>query len=142
MAIGGREFKLNENYFPPCLRIDILSCSPDPKVKECHKVSGVLIDTGSDLTILPNKIIKKLKLKMISIKEIENFNGEIIEVKLYLANIVINDIVQGLFEIGGVDSEALIGMDLIKDWHILINCPNGTFEIANNSNYKIPVSIK
>ena len=59
--------------------------------------------------------------------------------KIYSGKIIIEGIVKGIFEIGSVDSEALIGMDLIRDWHILLNGPNGTFEIANKQNYKIPV---
>jgi hypothetical protein len=64
MAIGGKVFFMDTEYFPPCLSIDVVIGSPDPKVKEDYKIKSVLIDTGSDLTIIPNKIIKKLKLKM------------------------------------------------------------------------------
>jgi hypothetical protein len=66
----------------------------------------------------------------------------LVEVKYYLARIVIDDIVDGIFEIGGIDSDAMIGMDMIKDWHILMNCPDGTFEIANTSNYNLQNKIK
>jgi len=138
MAIGGKQFLMDKDYFPPCLRIDILIGSPDTKMREHFKIERVLIDTGSDLTIIPNEIIKKLKLKMIGIRELEHFNGEYVTVKIYSGEIRIDGIVKGIYEIGGVDSEALIGMDLIKDWHVLIDGPKGTFEIANKHSYKMP----
>ena len=72
MAIGGKQFFMDREYTPPCLRIDVLVGSPDAKVKEHIKIERVLIDTGSDLTIIPNEIIKKLKLRMIGIKELEH----------------------------------------------------------------------
>ena len=142
MAIGGKKFLLDTEYAPPCLRIEIFIGSPDSKLTTLQKIEGVLLDTGSDLTLIPNNIIKALKLKMIGTKELENFNGQIVPVKYYLAKIIIDDVVNDIVEIGGIDSEAMIGMDLIKEWHILMNGPQGTFEIANKSNYKFPIQHK
>jgi len=135
MAIGGKQFSMDLGYFPPCLSIDILIGSPDLKAKIVYKITNVLLDTGSDLTLIPNKIIQRLKLKPIGTKELENFSNEVVEVKYYLCRIIIEDVADAIFEIGGIDSDAMIGMDLMKDWHVLINGPNGTFEIANKINY-------
>jgi hypothetical protein len=57
MAIGGKKFKMDLEYYPPCLSVDIFIGSPDPKVKVKYKIGSVLLDTGSDLTLVPNKII-------------------------------------------------------------------------------------
>ena len=101
MAIGGKEFIMDLGYFPPCLSIDILIGTLDLTAKIVYKITDVLLDTGSDLTLIPNKIIQKLKLKPIGTKELENFNNDVVEVKYYLARIVIDNIVDDIFEIGG-----------------------------------------
>ena len=137
MAIGGKEFNMDLGYFPPCLTIDILIGTPDLKSKVLYNINDVLLDTGSDLTLIPNKIIRKLKLKQIGIRELESFTNDVVEVKYYLARIIIEDIVYDVFEVGGIDSDSMIGMVLVKDWHVLINCPQGKFEIANKANYNL-----
>ncbi len=137
MAIGGKEFKMDLGYFPPCLSIDILIGAPDLKTKVLYKITDVLLDTGSDLTLIPNKLIRRLKLKPIGERELESFNGDIAVVEYYLCRIIIEEIVDDIFEVGGINSDAMIGMDLMRDWHILMNCPKGTFEIANKLNYNL-----
>ena len=139
MAIGGKEFVMDVDDFYPCLRLDLIICSPDLNTTERHKIKRVLIDTGSDFTFLPIDVIKKLNLiKTGTTKKIEGFYGKKLIVMFYSGRIIIEDVLDELVEIGGIDSEPLIGMDLINKLHILINAPNCTFEIANRNNYKPP----
>jgi len=139
VAIGGKQFVLDYDNGFPCLRIDITICSPDPKNKEKHLFKNVLIDTGSDVTIIPNHVIKELALIYTGFRNVENFNGEEVRVNFYAAKIIIIGIVEEIIEVGGIDSEPLIGMDLICNFHLLLNAPFGTFEIANRSNYILPL---
>lgn len=59
------------------------------------------------------------------------------KIKFYAGKIIVEGIMEEIIEVGGTDSDPIIGMDIISKWHILMNCPNSTFEIANKRNYKI-----
>jgi predicted aspartyl protease len=146
MAIGGKEFCMDcSDPFIPCFRLDLFISSPNPQLTDLYPLKNILIDTGSDYTLLPNNLITKLKLiwtgdtkTMIQADGITE-----IEVKIYPAKIKIDGVIEGIFEIGGIDCEdkdSLIGMNLINELHLLLNCPNRTFEIVNRNNYIQPIT--
>lgn len=132
MTIGGKVFPITNTTYPT-LVIDITCRSPDKKNTVSHGLQKAIIDTGSDFTLIPDYVIKKLKLARTGrIEEIEDFNGEYSEVWFYSVKIIIDGIVDEIYEVGSIGySETIIGMDIIKKWLMLINCSEGIFEIAN-----------
>lgn len=136
MAISGREFKITYDDGFPTFKIDINVKSLNPKITDEFK-SIAIIDTGADLTLIRNPIIRKLGLLQTNERELLDFQGNLFAVKFYSARIIIDNIMDEICEVGGTDHDALIGMDLIMKWHILINSPNDKFEIVNNANYKL-----
>lgn len=142
MAIGGREFSMRElDCDPfPCFRIDLLVGSPNPKSKDEYHIADVLIDTGCDCTILPISLVDSLGLIWAGkFKTMTMADGvSTMEVKIYPAKVKIDGVIEEIIEVGFMDADPLIGMDLINKWHLLLNCPYWTFEIVPGTNYVPP----
>ncbi|MGP8215064.1 MAG: aspartyl protease family protein [Bacteroidia bacterium] len=145
MAIGGKEFVIDyDAYRRPSLLIDITVSSPDKSTIE-KNIKRALIDTGSDFTLLPKDIINSLNLKPTGNEyKIIGFDDDKKKkkkkVKFYMGKVKIDGVIETLLEVGAIDSEPLIGMNLLSKLHILINSPKGTFEMANKSDYIHPTS--
>ena len=147
MAIGGKEFLMNYEDNPPSLRIDLLISSTSPKSNSICKLNSVLVDTGCDITFIPNKIIAELDLEYSGDEtELCGFDDNpdrCLKLKLYYAKISVEGVEEDIIlKVGGVDFEPLIGRDLINHWHILLNGENGdnggTFEIADSDSFSLP----
>src|ERR1035438_3938915 len=138
MTNGGKKFDFYFDDFPPSLRLDLIISSPDSSSKETLILKNVLVDTACSLTLIPTKIIKKLRLKYSGDTiQLSGYNEKTSEaVKIYHAKIVIDgvdDVILKIGSISGDNFEPLIGRDLINRWHVFINGPNCTFEIMNNN---------
>lgn len=141
MAIGGKQFKFCKTDYKPCLRIDVIICSPeDNQAAYSFKIKKALVDTGSDVTLMPENVVLQLGLKFLEKRDICGYGDESDEVDFYVGKIIVKDILEEIFEIGAVKSSPILGMDFINYWHILINSPNEVFEIANKDNYIPPPS--
>jgi len=141
MAIGGRIFELDstEEGVTPYLKLNLLIGSPDPENNSKCPVEAI-IDTGSDFTLINNSVIEVLGLSWINTKEIEDFYGKTHKIKFYSAKVILQDVLDQIIEIGGIDTEPLIGRDIFTTLHMLINYPRGVFELANSNSYIHPTS--
>jgi len=139
-VIGGIRFGMDFEGDIPCLRIDIIISSPNKPLITPIKLSKVLIDTGSDYTLIPVEIIKKLKLEPTEGEfEIFGFDDSSTLVKFYEGKVKIEGIIETELLMGGIETgEPLIGMDLLCYLHLLKNSPKGSFEIVSKENYIHP----
>jgi hypothetical protein len=131
MTIGGKEFEIHyTDDVYPALKLEITILSPDPSIK-LPKFDNFLIDTGSDFTFIKKGIVDKLRLKKTGrTEQIESFDGTITEIDFFSARIIISDIMDSILEVGSIDTnESIIGMDIIKEWYLLIACTENKFEI-------------
>lgn len=134
MVVGRKEFTIHTDDYYPSLRLDITVCSPNPQSSKSVNLPNVLIDTGSDFTLIPNDIIRRLNLNLTgNVYELEPYDGKskARKVKFYSARIIIDALLNEIIEVGGIDSDPLLGMDIISKWNLFINFPNRTFEISN-----------
>jgi predicted aspartyl protease len=135
MVLMGREFPINYDGSFPSLEIDISIFSPVlTDTPTFYKLKNVVIDTGSDFTLIPNSVIFELGLKYTGQQvELEGYNGESEKINFYAGKVLIEGILEEIIMIGGINSDPLIGMDLISKCDILINFSKNTFEIAKAS---------
>lgn len=133
MTIGGKEYGITygqEGEFP-CLRIDIDFKSPNPIYTQTLTKS-VLIDTGSDFTLVSKEIISPLRLLRTGrIEQVEGFNGEFQNINFYSCRIIIDELIDEIWEVGIIDTDFILGMDFIKKWQLFIDCTDEKFEIVN-----------
>lgn len=144
MAIGGKEFHMNYVDNPPTLRLDLIIASTFPQSDLTHTIRSVLIDTGGDITLIPNHVVQRLNLEYSGEEtELSGFDDNpdnSVKIKLYFAKISVEGVEEDvMLKVGGVDFDPLVGRDLINRWHILLNGEigdnGGTFEIANRDNF-------
>ena len=143
-VIGGKEFTMDYGDNPPSLKLDLIVKSPVKGSHQQEKVNSVLVDTGSDYTILPNTVIQKLKLKWngnTSMLSGWNKNAAPVKVKFYDALVEIVGVDEFIIEVVGVDSDPLIGRNLINEIKVLMNGNTGknggVFEVATNNTFNL-----
>lgn len=131
MSIGGKEFNISSDNYYPSLRVDLVIKSPHLYATETRKIEQVMIDTGSDFTLIPNDVVKQIGLvRTGSVREIEDFNGDVRRIKFYAAILIIEGVIEERFEVGAIEGEAVIGMDLISQCHLLISCPTEHLKLS------------
>lgn len=141
-VIGGKEFTMDYGDNPPSLKLDLIVKSPVKGNPQQEKINSVLVDTGADYTMLPNTVIQKLKLKWNgNTSTLSGWNRDAapVNVKFYDVLVEIGGVDDFIIEVVGVDSDPLIGRNLINELKILMNGNagknGGVFELAANTSF-------
>jgi len=100
--------------------------------KEGVKSVKCLLDTGSDLTTIPDYVISSLRLNSISTTSVEDYEGNVNEEKeIYLAKLFLCN---REFDVGIVGTHAkigYIGRDILNQWVILLDGKRELFYVAD-----------
>lgn len=114
-------------FTPPAPVLPILISSPlsEFSPRSCQ----ALIDSGADITIIPEETIQALSLWEIDRQPVGGVTCEPVEKLVYLARIE----VQGMYFVcpimGWPQPYALLGRDILNQWLVHLDGPSQRFEI-------------
>ncbi len=92
------------------------------------QITDAIIDSGSEISLLPKKIIKKMKLPPTDKVSVRGFGGPVIKIKRYNGTILINGIPfyfnqmeNNLKFAENLDNEMILGLDFIILYRFFID---------------------
>lgn len=114
------EYKYSRNFNPPAPVIEVSISAPLSKVSTS---STALIDSGADVTVIPERIIAQLKLRRVDSTPVSGFGKRVIEATVYSAALEIEGISESkIYRIlGWSEDYALIGRDLLNQFIAVLN---------------------
>ena len=117
------EYKYSRNFNPPAPVIEVSISAPLSKVSTS---SAALVDSGADMTVIPERIIAQLKLRRVDSLLASGFGKGVIEASVYSAILSIEGILGPKIcrILGWNDDYALIGRDLLNQLITVLNGPN------------------
>lgn len=120
------EYQYNIGFSPsaPVINIDV---SGQIKIEQGIKCQ---IDTGADMTIIPERTISSLGLTPIGIISLEDFRGILQDHLVYRVKIFLCNSEFEVNVIGGPNDMGLIGRDILNQLVILLNGPREQFNIT------------
>ncbi len=88
------------------------------------------LDTGADLTAIPDALIERLHLMPASEIEVEGYDGRRATLRAYDVNLQIDQLsVAGLLVIGFAEDYVLLGRDVLNRLRVLLDDPALTTEV-------------
>ncbi|MDB4349737.1 retroviral-like aspartic protease family protein [Omnitrophica bacterium] len=120
------------NFYPPAPLIDITVTLP-PQARITNQISSkALVDTGSDITVIPQNIIDNLSLMPCGELTAQYSDGMQHKEIAYAAIVVVNGLRTKLLPIIGSTrrSYALLGRDFINDVILRLEYRNSFFELT------------
>lgn len=82
-----------------------------------------MIDTGATHTFVPLDVLEGLELKAVDIGRVEDFEGDLHDVEIYLAHLTIPGQFSKDLRVYATTSEALIGRDIIDRFRVTFDGP-------------------
>lgn len=117
------EYKYSKKFNPPAPIIEISVSAPFSK--DAISLTA-LIDSGADITVIPERIIARLKLRHVDSLLASGFGKGVVEASVYSAILSIEGILRSkIYRIlGWSDDYALIGRDLLNQLITVLNGPS------------------
>lgn len=116
----------DSNYEPAA---PILSVTLSSVVRSRPRVRlSALIDTGADITAVPNTAVKRLRLYSVGRMEVEDVHARVETVDIYTVQLSIAD--QPVREMEVVQTEqpfVILGRDWLENQYLLMNGPEQKF---------------
>ena len=122
-------YNYDSEFYPPApfLSVDISSTSMPTSTLTVR----ALIDTGSDVTVVPTSIAHSLSLKVLDTGRAEGVDGIPRRRTLFAALVSLEKEEPTRLDVLTWDNDfALLGRDAIKDWILVLDGPNGTLTIS------------
>jgi predicted aspartyl protease len=91
----------------------------------------VLLDSGADITVLPQTIVSQLQLRQVDLLQVYDFDGIPLERPAYSALVKIETSQPQIIRvISGKWDYGLVGRDMLNQWKVVLDGPKGSFEIS------------
>jgi predicted aspartyl protease len=91
-----------------------------------------LIDTGAELTAVPNSAVKRLRLYAVGQIEVEDIHARVESVEIYTVRLAIVDLQVREMEVVPTKQPFIIlGRDWLEDYYLLLNGPEQTFFLSS-----------
>ena len=121
-------YRYNEEIVPPAPFCDIRVAHTDIP----HPVTlNALLDTGSDMSFIPVKVADELELQFLGTGIVEGISGEGVSRPIFYALISVDHSPWGELEVMGWHTDfALLGRDILNQYHITLDGPNLTLTIS------------
>jgi predicted aspartyl protease len=122
------EYKYSKNFNPSAPVIEISISAPFSKVSIS---SAAIVDSGADITVIPERIIAQLKLRRVDSLLASGFGKGVMESSVY--SVILS--IAGILEpkicriLGWNDDYALIGRDLLNQLITVLNGPNEELQL-------------
>jgi predicted aspartyl protease len=119
------------NFDPPAPVLEISLSKPIVTIHNQIVRLPALIDSGADITVIPQWIPKQLQLKYVDEILVTGYDGIIKATFVYSVKIIFDDLGNFITKTIASDSNyALIGRDILNKWTVLLKGKNKTFEIS------------
>jgi predicted aspartyl protease len=117
------QYKYSRNFDPPAPVVEVSISAPLSKVSTS---SMALVDSGADITAIPERIIAQLKLRRVDSTPVSGFGKRVIQATVYSATLEIEGISESkIYRIlGWSEDYALIGRDLLNQLIAVLNGPS------------------
>lgn len=119
----------DSNYDPAAL---ILPAALSGVVRRRPQVRlTALIDTGADLTAIPDTAVKRLRLYSVGQMEVEDVHARVKTVDIYTARLSIADLPVREMEVVPTEQPfVILGRDWLENFYLLLNGPEKTFLLS------------
>ncbi len=121
------EFRYNPSFQPPApmLRVGISA----PQGQGVIQLQA-LIDTGSDISILPESVIEGLGIIRAGTVELEGYDGETTEATAFIVRVsLLTGRQWSVAVVAWSQSHGLIGRNLLNHWRLTLDGPKGIVTI-------------
>ena len=89
-----------------------------------------LIDTGADVSAIPSSLVTILQLYTVGRIQIEGVDAEKSIFELFAVKLTLNGITISRLEVIATDLDfVVIGRDVLNQFYLLLNGPDGTFDL-------------
>jgi predicted aspartyl protease len=118
------------SYDPPAL---IVPAVLSGVVRNRPKVQlPALIDTGAELTAVPNSAVNRLRLYAVDRIEVEDIHARVETVDIYTVRITVTDMPVREMEVVPTNQPfVILGRDWLEDYYLLLNGPDHSFLLSN-----------
>lgn len=86
-----------------------------------------LVDTGAELTVIPDRLARSLRLPMVNEMTVRGVTGAK-RVRIYGAEVEIGGARLSI-EVAGVGTQTLLGRDVLNRWTLVLRGPAQTLEL-------------
>jgi len=117
------EYKYSRNFNPPAPIVELSIAAP---LSNASTSSTALVDSGADITVIPERAISQLKLRRVDSMLASGFGKGVIEATVYSAILSVEGILKPkIYRILRWDEDyALLGRDLLNQLIAMLNGPS------------------
>lgn len=122
------EYKYAPDFYPPAPVLDVEVTDP-LQTKKNQRIKCQL-DTGADITVIPNKTISSLRIPLIKVIPVEDYQGKTEDKEVYLARIFFCNREFIVKIVATPEDTGLIGRDILNQWIILLDGQEERFSLT------------
>ena len=103
-----------------------------PQTGNTSQETAAQIDTGSDFTVLPGKLVDELQLQSMGITQVAGLGGHISRVGVYRVDVTIRSLPTVRIKAVRNDNElfVLLGRDVLNHFRLVLDGPASSLEIG------------
>ncbi|MBI5144057.1 MAG: retroviral-like aspartic protease family protein [Candidatus Omnitrophica bacterium] len=116
------------NFFPPAPAVNVSLSTP---INGQIIKSLALLDSGADITAIPEWIVQRLQLKYVDETSVEGYEGVPTKKLVYSVKIIFDNLGDFIIKVIPIDDKyVLVGRDILNSWSVLLKGRSKTLKIS------------